>query len=92
MYFILELLYVFGGIEQIYGGLITTPQDQAVVEFLQRYWTRFATAGDPNGGDDPSWPAYDPLTDPYLEIAAAPSTGAGLRTVYCDFWDSIPLP
>ena len=49
--------------------------------------------GDPNpagpSGAIPTWPVYDPATDPFLELDADPVAGQGIRTDKCDFWDSL---
>ncbi|HXY18802.1 MAG TPA: carboxylesterase family protein [Gemmatimonadales bacterium] len=50
-----EILFVFG-----FGRLaaLAPPQDVAVSEMMQAYWTNFARTGDPNGPGLPAWPAY----------------------------------
>lgn len=60
---------------------------------MQRYWSRFATTGNPNGsGDsaDPSWPKFNKLTTPYLTLVPdAISTqqwGAFQRAHQCGAW------
>ena len=62
-----ELEYVFG----------TKPaehrwdaQDETVSRMMGDYWVRFATAGDPNGGGAPRWPAVTTQPTAYLAIGA----------------------
>jgi para-nitrobenzyl esterase len=66
-----------------------TPVDRTVAEAIRGYWTRLAATSDPNDGTAPAWPVYDPASDDYLRIAAPPEPGQGIRTLQCDFWDSI---
>jgi para-nitrobenzyl esterase len=84
----LELFFVFQKV-----GLVPTytasADDLAVEATLLGYWTRFAAAGDPNGAGAPAWPAYQGAGDPYLELAATPMAGEGVRTAKCDFWDAL---
>lgn len=51
-------------------------------------WRHFADTGSPNGPTWPTWPTYVSATDPYLRFVAAPTADTGLRTVYCDFWET----
>lgn len=84
----LELAFVFGTLGQ--GGAFTPNEsEQALIAAMQGYWVRFAAAGDPNGGDTAPWPAYEPTTDPYLELGPTIAAGAGVRTAQCDFWDGL---
>src|SRR5262249_49751938 len=60
----------------------------------QAYWAAFATTGDPNGADRSSWPAYQRSNqnDNFLGIDSGPDgikAGDGVRTVECDFWNSL---
>ena len=51
--------------------------------------TRFARAGDPNGGGATAWPRYDASTDPYIRLDLQTSTGMALKKDLCDFWDGL---
>jgi para-nitrobenzyl esterase len=50
-----ELPYVFN---YPFGGSWNAEQ-QEMGRIVSRYWSRFATTGDPNGEGLPTWPAYD---------------------------------
>ncbi len=86
----LELIYVFGNFDAILGGgrtYPTTAADEEVRTRMQALWSSFAADAEPSS--DPSWPVYDADTDPYLQIESTLSTGQGLRTEQCDFWDAL---
>lgn len=51
-----------------------------------------ARSGNPNGGDDPLWPATTATTDAYLELGAETAGNDVLLDATCDFWDTISLP
>ncbi len=53
--------------------------------------TQFASTGDPDPQDSPSWPAYSSITDEHMLLARALSTGSGLRAQKCDFWFGLYL-
>jgi para-nitrobenzyl esterase len=53
------------------------------------YWSRFAGAGDPNGGGAPAWPGYVPATDGTIDFDDTITTVNGVRTAHCDFWESL---
>jgi para-nitrobenzyl esterase len=38
------------------------PEDRALSELMQSYWTNFAKTGDPNGPGLPQWPQYNAAT------------------------------
>ena len=53
-----EIEYVFGQID--WKSWVTwRPEDRAVSEQMQKYWSNFARSGDPNGPGLPKWPTYD---------------------------------
>jgi carboxylesterase type B len=53
---------------------------------VQRYWSRFAYSGDPNGAGDSYWPTYDGDEDAYLALRHQPIADAGLARASCSFW------
>jgi para-nitrobenzyl esterase len=79
-----ELDYVFADdMMSSYGG---GPPSAALTAIIQRYWTRFARTGDPNGAPDPAWPRYQTASEQYLVLDDAPITRSGLAKKHCDFW------
>jgi para-nitrobenzyl esterase len=75
-----------------HGKYRPTETDLAIQRHLIGYWTRMAHTGNPNGGEDPQWPAHRPGTDPYLEIGATTGARTGPSSARCDFWDTVRLP
>jgi para-nitrobenzyl esterase len=73
------------------GKYRPTETDLAVQRRLVGYWTRMAKTGNPNGRDNPEWPAASPDKDAYLEIGATAATKTGDGNAHCDFWDCVPL-
>jgi para-nitrobenzyl esterase len=84
----LELPFVFGTAATALNYTPTT-QELGLSEAMQRYWSRLAANGVPNGGSDVVWPVYDVATDPYLVLDTTISTNAGLETEHCDFIDKL---
>jgi para-nitrobenzyl esterase len=59
---------------------------KAASDLVQRYWTNFARTGDPNGGSDPTWPAFDASSNVRINLALQPSTVTNFRAEECAFW------
>lgn len=85
-----ELLFVFGVMDVAVGGMkyVPGPNDLAISEGMQSYWTSFAQTGAPSAAGLATWAAYD-ATDPYMEMVDAFSAKSGLRDAECDFWTSL---
>lgn len=80
-----ELPYVFGTL----GCEPTMPKydatDQEIAATMQGYWTNFAKTGDPNGGNLPRWPRFEPVARAYLDFTdAGPVAKEGLRRQICE--------
>jgi para-nitrobenzyl esterase len=74
------------------GKYQPTETEAAVQRRMAGYWTRMARTGNPNGGDDPQWPAATAENDSYLEIGADTAAMQGPADAKCDFWDMVPFP
>ncbi len=60
-----ELPFVFGTLVRYLGQ-----EEQRLSEAMMNYWTRFASKGDPNGGQEPDWPRFSEDSDAYQELGA----------------------
>jgi para-nitrobenzyl esterase len=81
-----ELPYVFGA-AYLLGSVPTA--GQPLVAAMEGYWTQFAKNGDPNGGSNPTWPAYTTAGDQNITLDTSITVGTGLEKANCDFWDEI---
>jgi para-nitrobenzyl esterase len=78
-----ELPFVFGTSPQF----ATDAAQATISQIVERYWTRFAAAGDPNGGTDLVWPKFGSQNDQRVQFALpAPSILTGFRESECNFW------
>ncbi len=84
----LELFFVFQRLERL-DLYAPTREDLDLERSILELWTSFATTGIPSSTGTPDWPAYDPATDPYLELGTPTGVHEGLRTERCDFWDEL---
>jgi carboxylesterase type B len=84
-----ELQYVFGTLPEQHRGQKRPfdGTDQRVSQAMIDAWVRFASTGDPNGGDLPAWPAYDAAWDNYLEFGTTIATGEAGPVPRLDFLD-----
>ncbi len=57
-----DIEYVFGTLDSR-AGTHWRPQDRALSDLMQQYWTNFARNGNPNAPDLPQWPTYQAQTD-----------------------------
>ena len=80
-----EIAYVFGSI----GPDVIGEDDLALSATMQRYWGRFAATGDPNGGNDLTWPMFSADDDMRLNFDVTLSTVPGFRSDVCALWESI---
>jgi para-nitrobenzyl esterase len=82
-----ELDYVFGG-DWVSSNAGVGPPSAALIGVVQRYWTRFAATGDPNGEADPAWPRFQTASDQHMVLVDPPHQGSALASAECDFWRS----
>jgi para-nitrobenzyl esterase len=77
-----ELPYVFGT-----SPIFATNAGEATVSALmERYWTRFAAGGDPNGGSDLSWPKFSAASNQRMQFNLQPSVLTDFHAPQCNFW------
>jgi carboxylesterase type B len=65
-----ELQYPFNNLNALHRSRIrpSNESDAATALAMADAWTRFVKTGNPNGGQLPQWPQYDPTTDNYFEF------------------------
>ena len=85
-----EIDYVFGnlGAHRWVPRAPMNAADRELSEAMMGAWVRFASTGDPNGGELPTWPRFEAKADPYLEFGDKLVAGAEYRTPYLDFVQS----
>jgi para-nitrobenzyl esterase len=71
------------------GKYQPTEAEVAIQRQMVGYWTRMARTGNPNGGNDPQWPAATVENDSYLEIGTTTVAKEGPADAKCDFWDTV---
>jgi para-nitrobenzyl esterase len=74
------------------GRYQPTEAEGAIQRQMVGYWTRMVRTGNPNGGNDPQWPASTVENDAYLEIGATTVAKQGPADAKCDFWDTVTFP
>lgn len=85
-----EVSYVFGTLpltDAIKGPHNQT--DVALSEAIMEYWVRFAATGDPNGGNLPHWPAYNPAKEEYLDLGSDITVASRFRSEQMEFLDRL---
>ncbi len=75
-----EIAYVFGSPPP------PTPEDAALADAIQGYWTRLARTGDPNGPGAVPWPLHTAATDERLQLDVPITVVRGFRRAECDYW------
>jgi para-nitrobenzyl esterase len=73
--------YVMGNVT----GAGYNEDDRTLSNVMMDAWVRFVSTGNPNGGAITNWPAFDPVSDPYLVLDVHPAVGHGLRNTQLDF-------
>ena len=84
-----ELVYVFGTMAAgpgppgarlhpmaRHGGW--TAADRRLSAAMMAWWTQFAATGNPNRGDLPAWPAFEPATGRHFDIGDAVAVGVAV--------------
>jgi para-nitrobenzyl esterase len=78
-----EVSYVFNQVDR--EDLPFDDKDLEVAKAMHSTWIRFATTGDPNGGELPAWPAYNEESDEVLEFGDQIGVRSKWRRTYLDF-------
>ena len=82
-----EIPFVFGTLAVWQSMRNYNESDQQYSVEMQEYWVNFAKTGDPNGGNLPRWPKFDPAARSYLDfVDAGPVAKEGLRRSICDLY------
>jgi para-nitrobenzyl esterase len=88
-----EITFVFGRPRPLLESAGRTAYDSTLAEAMSDYWVVFAATGDPNGQPStrrwPRWPAYDPISDAYLELGAQIVAKRDLRRALYDSLDAV---
>jgi para-nitrobenzyl esterase len=80
-----ELPYVFGTGTQLTAG----SQQAAASALMERYWTRFASKGNPSGGTDLTWPSFSTSSNQRMQFTLqGPSVVANFHATECTYWIS----
>jgi para-nitrobenzyl esterase len=88
-----ELPYVFGTGTQLTAG---SPQ-AAASALMERYWTRFASEGNPSGGPTPApsggndlaWPSFSTSSNQRIQFTLqAPTIVSNFHATECAYWIS----
>ena len=61
--------------------------DHRISQLISDYWVQFATTGNPNGDNLPSWPTYDAETQPHQIIGVEVGQGSNFRRKQLDEMD-----
>jgi para-nitrobenzyl esterase len=80
-----DLAFVFGTFG-VCPMTTPTPDELTLKDKFQKTWTDFARSGNPGN----FWNRYEPAQDNYVIFDTPTSSGTGLRTKQCDYWNSVP--
>ncbi len=88
-----DIEYVFGTLDSR-PGMAIRPEDRALSDLMQQYWTNFASTGHPNGNPAnstlPQWPVYTPAASyPVMHLDAHPAAQPDNHRPRYLFLDSI---
>lgn len=88
-----EITFVFGRAGPLQPSAGRTAYDATLADAMSDYWVAFATTGDPNGapsaGRRPTWPVYEPVTDPWMELGPVIEAKTGLKRALYDSLDVV---
>ena len=85
-----EVVFVFGNFGAEPKQRDFRQDDKQASDEVEKYWTNFAKTGDPNGGELPHWPKFEPSRRAYLDITDnGPKANTGLRRTTCDVYTQL---
>jgi para-nitrobenzyl esterase len=84
-----EIPFVFGNDDYPLGSAGASGQPTA--QLVQTYWMSFVHGGDPNDGEQLTWPDFATSQGQLMHLKNAPDVGAGIDD-NCDFWDGLATP
>jgi para-nitrobenzyl esterase len=64
---------------------------RALAKAMGSYWIQFAATGKPNKPGMVEWPAYDPKTEPFIDLGEVIKVDHGLRKEALDLADKVVL-
>jgi len=82
-----EIPYVFGDLRL--AGYSPPAEEEALSTAMLAAWASLAAHGDPGPVQAVPWPQAASGDDPYLRLDVPVSSGDGVRTEQCDFWDGL---
>ncbi len=83
-----DIEYIFGTLDSR-PGMPIRPEDRALSELMQQYWTNFAKTGDPNAPGLPQWPTYNAADGwQVMHLDATPAAAPDTRRPRDLFLDS----
>ncbi len=82
-----ELAFVFRELDS--AGYTPSPGEQSLEAVIDGAWAGMAASGAPDQGAATAWPKYVAASDPYVQLDDTVTTGTGVRTSLCDFWDQV---
>jgi para-nitrobenzyl esterase len=83
-----EIPFVFGNATELEPN--TPAMDEAgLATAMMGYWSRMASAGNPNGAGAVAWPPYDVTTEPDLVLDLTQTSELAYKKSDCDFWDGL---
>jgi len=69
-------------------GYTPSAGEQSLAGTIDAAWAGMSASGAPVGGSV-TWPQYVAASDPYTQLDDTVTTGTGVRTSLCDFWDMV---
>ena len=83
-----DITFTFGRPRTLLASAGHTSYDAALADAMSDYFVSFAATGNPNRGNRPAWPVYDPGTDAYMDLGATIGAGTNRRRIVLDSLDA----